>query len=163
MPKDLGEEYQPLLVKEHKDGKRTKVCDWFQSAFTPEDPHNAPGLTAFLNECTFFPKFLLVLCQLLRFNLLLSNLKTTSREIRFKYFTFVRNIKNEGINSLFNIDSWMKEPCCWLHRCFHSQFWLGAVGCFGACYSRCQLAWLWHLRHHHHCCSDWMGTQTIWN
>lgn len=59
MPKDFGEEYQPLLVKERKDGKRTKVCDELQSSFTPEDPHKAPGLPAFLNECTSPPSFFL--------------------------------------------------------------------------------------------------------
>lgn len=47
MPKDVGEEYQPLLVKEHKAGKRPKVGDGLQSAFTPEN-HKAPGLTALL-------------------------------------------------------------------------------------------------------------------
>lgn len=53
MPKDLEDEYQPLLVKEHKVGKRAKVCDGLQSAFTLENLKTL-GLAALLSYCSCF-------------------------------------------------------------------------------------------------------------
>lgn len=65
--------------------------------FTSEDPHKAPGLTAFLNECTFFPQ--------------VSSSSLPTFEIEpFTLWSEPHMKKNplKIFRILFNIDSWMK-------------------------------------------------------
>lgn len=119
--------------------RTTKLRDWL---------HFSVDALALASLVSFFTKFYIV------------NFSSLIQPHSWHWIFFICE-KWEASAHYVNISCWRCTVDAWLLTGSSEQLLVLAV--VEPVAAGCQLAWLWHPRYHHHCCSGWMGTQIIWN